>query len=231
MKNKKPLIIIIILFLIFSTVGLVKAGNVKFQVFSSGPTITRNIKSKTEIKFHKIVKQKYDVSCGSASLATIFQYYYNDEISEQEIINIIKNIKNIDTLKNSAGFTLLDLKMAAEFLGYKAYGLKGDIKAIRKLDLPIIVLLNSPKGPHFVVIKEVKTNSVKIADPALGNLNLSIEKFKSQWNKTLLAIESKNSIGNNNFSSFEKPNLPQENHIFNLIENNWTRLPKDHKEF
>lgn len=231
MKIRKKLIIFLILLLLISLFGRLKAGNISFNIFSSGTRITRNIKSKTEIKFDNIVKQKYDVSCGSAALATIFRYYYNDEITEQEVINIIKNLKNISTLKNSSGFTLMDLKRAAQFLGYKAHGLKGSINAIRKLNLPMIVLIDSPKGPHFVVIKSIQTNSVNIADPALGNITLSIKDFKSQWNNTLLAIESKNKVGNNNFSDFEEPKLPQKNQIFNLIKNNWTILPTDYREF
>ena len=229
-KDYYTTIIFLMLILIVSSLS-VQAGNISFQIFSSGSRITRNIKSKTEIKFDNIVKQKYDVSCGSAALATIFQYYYNDETTEQEIINIIKSLKNMSTLKNSSGFTLLDLKRAAKFLGYKAHGLKGSVNEIRKLNLPMIVLLNSPKGPHFVVIKSVNESSVDIADPALGNLTLSIESFKSQWNNTLLAIESNNRVGNNNFSEFEKPDLPTKNAIFNLMENNWTILPTDYSEF
>ena len=231
MKNKNSIIIILLMLILIGSSLTIQAGNVGFQIFSSGMRITQDVKSKTEIKFHNIVKQKYDVSCGSAALATIFQYYYSDQITEQEIINIIKNLKNISTLKNSNGFTLLDLKTAAEFLGYKAHGLKGSVQAIRKLNLPMIVLLDSPKGPHFVVIKSIESDVVNIADPALGNISLSIETFKKQWNNTLLAIESKNRVGNNNFSNFEKPELPERNQVFNLMNNNWTTRTFDIKEF
>src|SRR6056297_1304209 len=98
MKNKYSIIVILLLVILIGSNLTIQAGNVSFQIFSSGLRITQDVKSKTEIKFHNIVKQKYDVSCGSASLATILQYYYSDQVSEQEIINIIKNLKNINTL-------------------------------------------------------------------------------------------------------------------------------------
>ena len=228
-KNFKFIMIVLLILLLFT--NSIYAGNVSFRIFSSGIRIDRDIKSKTEIKFHNIVKQKYDVSCGSAALATIFQYYYDEKITEQQIIDIIKNIKSISTLENSEGFTLLDLKMAAEFLDYKGYGYKGSISAMKKLDLPKIVLLNSPKGDHFVVIKNIGSEYVEIADPALGNIRLTIENFKSQWNNTLLAIESKNRVGSNNFSKFENPKLTSESRLLNITSNEWIETPVNFKEF
>ncbi len=228
-RNIKFMIIILVVLLLFS--NPIYAANVGFRIFSSGIRIEREIKSKTEIKFHNIVKQKYDISCGSAALATILQYYYEDQVTEQRIIDIIKNIKNIRTLKNSSGFTLLDLKMAAEFLNYKAYGYKGSISAMKKLELPKIVLLDSPKGDHFVVIKNIGGKYVEIADPALGNIRLTIETFKSQWNNTLLAVESKNKVGSNNFSKFEEPTLTSEKRLLNMTSADWIDTPVDFKEF
>jgi len=228
-RNMKFFIIVLVVLLLFS--NPIYAANVSFRIFSSGIRIEREIKSKTEIKFHNIVKQKYDVSCGSAALATIFQYYYDEKITEQKIIDVIKNIKNISTLENSNGFTLLDLKMAAEFLGYKAYGYKGSISAMKKLDLPKIVLLNSPKGDHFVVIKNIGSKYVEIADPALGNIRLTIETFKSQWNNTLLAVESENKVGSNNFSKFEDPKLTSESKLLNITSTDWIDTPVDFREF
>lgn len=207
------------------------AGNVNFRVFSSGIKINRTVKSKTEIRFENIVKQKYDVSCGSAALATIFNYYYDDEITEQKIIDTIKNFKNISTLENSSGFTLLDLKNAAELYNYNAYGLKGTLDQIKNINLPMIVLLNSPQGPHFVVIKNIRANQVDIADPALGNISLKTNKFKEQWNNIVLAIESKTTLGRNNFSKNSTPKVVNPDKLVNELNDSWIDSPVNFEEF
>lgn len=45
-----------------------------------------DILSVPEIQFDEVVKQKLDTSCGSAALATILRYYYQEPVSEEEII-------------------------------------------------------------------------------------------------------------------------------------------------
>ena len=224
-----------IIVILFSLLTLISsnsiAGNINFKIFSSGISINRSIKSKTEIRFDKIVKQKYDVSCGSAALATIFNYYYDHKITEQEIINKIKNFKNMTTLENSSGFTLLDLKNVAELYNYNAYGLKGSLDQIKNIDLPMIVLINSPQGPHFVVIKNITNNKVNLADPALGNISLEINEFKKQWNNIVLAIESKVNPGNNNFSKNNTAEIVNSSQLLNNLNDHWIKTPVNYIEF
>jgi hypothetical protein len=101
MKISKNNILIITILIIFSFSIIVNAGNVGFKIFSSGMRINKEVESIAELRFKNVVKQKYDISCGSAALATIFQYNYNDDISEQEIIDMIMGIKNLSSLKKS----------------------------------------------------------------------------------------------------------------------------------
>src|SRR6056297_746584 len=219
MKSLKIIILILILLLSFSNNLL--AENVSFRISSSGMRINAKVESIAELRFKNIVKQKYDVSCGSAALATIFQYNYNDDISEQEIIDMILGVKNISSLKNESGFTLLDLKMAAEFFGYTVHGLKGSLTAIKQIQLPMIVLLDAPQGPHFVVIRKIDDVSVQVADPALGNKSIKIEVFNEQWNNILLAVENKNRVLNNDLKMFEIPLLTGGKQIFRTLNDNW----------
>ncbi|MDZ7671221.1 MAG: C39 family peptidase [Halanaerobiales bacterium] len=229
--RKKIKLIIIIFTLLTLISSSTNAGNINFNIISSGIKINRTVKSKTEIRFDNIIKQKYDVSCGSAALATIFNYYYDDKITEQEIIDTIKNFKNISTLENSSGFTLLDLKNAAELYNYNAYGLKGSLNQIKNISLPMIVLLNSPQGPHFVVIKNITDNQVNLADPALGNITLEINEFKEQWNNIVLAIESKTKSGRNNFSKKNTPKVVNPDKLANKLSSTWIETPVNFNEF
>src|SRR6056297_451650 len=222
MKVDKIIFInILIILLVFSISGFTFADNVSFRIFSSGMRVNTTVESIAELRFKNVVKQKYDVSCGSAALATIFQYNYNDEVTEQEIIDMILGIKNISSLKDESGFTLLDLKKAAEFFGYTVHGLKGSLTAIKQIQLPMIVLLDAPQGPHFVVIRKIDDVSVQVADPALGNKSIKIEVFNEQWNNILLAVENKNRVLNNDLKMFEIHLLTGGKQIFRTLNDNW----------
>jgi predicted double-glycine peptidase len=231
MKISKNNILIITILIIFSFSIIVNAGNVGFKIFSSGMRINKEVESIAELRFKNVVKQKYDISCGSAALATIFQYNYNDDISEQEIIDMILGIKNLSSLKNQSGFSLLDLKMAAEFFDYNAYGLTGSLSAIKQIKLPMIVLLDAPQGPHFVVLRKINEDSVQVADPALGNQTMKIDAFEKQWNKILLAIESKNKALNDEIENPLFPIMTGGSRLLRTLNDNWVRLPFSLGEF
>ena len=42
-----------------------------------------------EKKFHQVVRQQYDFSCGSAALATLMTYHYEQAIDEQTAFDIM----------------------------------------------------------------------------------------------------------------------------------------------
>lgn len=156
-----------------------------------------DILSVPEIQFDEVVKQKLDTSCGSAALATILRYYYQEPVSEEEIILGITGGKGVPP----SGFSLLDLKVEAERRGYTVYGLKGTVEALRQLEIPFIVLLRFGDYAHFVVVKQV-SEKVYIGDPALGNLVIDIEEFRSRWNGILLLIVGNNASAN---AAFRRP--------------------------
>jgi predicted double-glycine peptidase len=144
---------------------------------------------------------------------------------------MILGIKNISNLNKESGFNLLDLKRAAEFFGYTAYGLKGSLEAIKQIKLPMIVLLNAPQGPHFVVLRKINEDSVQVADPALGNQTMKIEAFKKQWNNILLAIESKNKVLIDELENPLFPIITGGSNILRTLNDNWVRLPLNLGEF
>lgn len=61
--------------------------------------LDKKILSWVEIKDKNVTKQRYDYSCGSASLSTILKYYYNIDVSEREILDAILLSKGIDINK------------------------------------------------------------------------------------------------------------------------------------
>ena len=48
---------------------------------------------------------------------------------------------------------------------------------------PVIVPINAQGYPHFVVFRGATTNRVLLADPAFGNVTLSVNKFRDAWIK------------------------------------------------
>ena len=58
--------------------------------------ITKPIKSWIEFKNENLTRQDYDYSCGSASLSTVMKYYYDQNISEKDVLDAVLEIKGID---------------------------------------------------------------------------------------------------------------------------------------
>ncbi|WP_200762612.1 C39 family peptidase [Nitrosophilus alvini] len=150
------------------------------------------VKSATELKTKNIVKQKHDFSCGSAAVATLFKYYLNDPVTEEQVIKGLFHFGNKKKIIENRGFSLLDIKKLANALGYKVGGYKTDVEGLVTLGKPAIVTIVIGNYKHFVVFRGVHKNRVFLADPALGNTIVSVKKFEKMWYKNIaLIIEPK----------------------------------------
>ncbi len=127
------------------------------------------------------VRQEEAMDCGLASLATIL-LYYNKPYS-------LDYLKEMAEYNNKLGTNFFQLYSIAIELGFKATALNlSNTKILNDIKLPCIAQLrSSTETMHFVVIYEVKINSIIIADPAKGLRELSFERFsKCFTNKVLL---------------------------------------------
>lgn len=175
--------------LLTAATGAAGATEYTFSSGLPGVKFRADVESAADLQFKHIVRQKTDISCGSAALATILQYYYGDPVSEDEILKEMLNGRSPEQVRQGNGFSLLEVKSAAEKLGYVARGLKGSAEALRYLRVPAIVLVNSNRFPHFVAVRGIVDDIVVLADPALGNVVMTLNEFQSRWNGVLLAIE------------------------------------------
>lgn len=159
----------------------------------SGLQFKKPVKTWKDLVEKNIVMQALDYSCGAASLATLMRYYFQETIDEKVVLTTLTKILGADTVKNKrkAGFSLLDLKKAAEHLGYQAMGIKLQISALSKLRGPVLVHLKIPKGEHFVILRGIKADRVFLADPARGNLRMPITKFAQEWSGATLVLAKK----------------------------------------
>lgn len=161
----------------------------------SGVSFEKKVKNMKEMKNQNVVHQSLDYSCGAAGLSTILNYYLNEPISEKDIIDSI--LKNVDVAKVRArkGFSLLDLKNFSEAMGYKVTGYKMDFDYLQELKKPVLVPIKFKNYRHFVIVRGVVGDRVFIADPAVGNMTMKINRFESIWlNGIGLVIERAASI-------------------------------------
>ena len=72
------------------------------------------------MKQRNVVMQKYDYSCGTTALATILQYFWNDPVSEQQILNVLLKVLTPDEIKDriEKGMAITDLRRVSVEMGY-----------------------------------------------------------------------------------------------------------------
>ncbi len=136
-----------------------------------------------DIRFKNIVRQNLDFSCGAAALSTLLTYYFEDPTPESEILEILET--SLGETENSkralSGYSLLDLKNAAEAKGYDAAGYRLSFEQLQRLASPVIVYVVPLGYKHFAVLRGVTGDRVWLADPSRGNLRMSISRFKNEW--------------------------------------------------
>jgi predicted double-glycine peptidase len=139
------------------------------------------VRSLLEMRHEGVVIQRWDVSCGAAALATVLTYTLADPVSEREVAQSMLRLTEPLRVKARGGFSLLDLKRYAEGRGYHAAGFRQlDLDGLAELRSPIVPI-NVRGDPHFVVVRGLNADGVRLADPAFGNWVMSVERFKAAW--------------------------------------------------
>ena len=150
--------------------------------------IRPKVRSQLDLKSRNVVRQRFDFSCGSATTATLFNYYLGEPISEKEAIQGLFKYGNKRNILKNRGFSLLDIKRFAAAKGYKVYGYKTDIEGLVELGKPAIVTITLGNYKHFVIFRGVYKGRVFLADPALGNTIVSIKEFNKMWFRNIALI-------------------------------------------
>lgn len=145
------------------------------------------VESLKERRFHQVVHQNYDFSCGSAALATLLKFHYNRPVEEQEVLEAMFKVGNQEKIRKQ-GFSLLDMKKYLASLGMRSDGYRVTLDRLAKAHIPAIVLINNHGYMHFVVIKGVTKTHVLIGDPALGKRVMVRKDFEPMWNGIIFAI-------------------------------------------
>ncbi|MDH3432347.1 MAG: C39 family peptidase [Gammaproteobacteria bacterium] len=176
-----------------------QAGAVWLPGIGGGDNVS--VKSIKERKFEQVVRQQYDFSCGSAALATLLTYHYENPIDEQTAFDYMYENGDPEKIKR-AGFSLLDMKSYLEGNGYKADGFEATLDTVAEASVPAITLLNVRGYRHFVVVKGVTDDEVLVGDPALGLKFFDRDEFEAMWgNGILFIITSEVEVGKKYFNS------------------------------
>jgi predicted double-glycine peptidase len=169
-----------------STFAIVRSANKEFQV---------PVESWWGLQRENIVMQRYDYSCGAAALATVVQYYWGDDISEQQILLAMFDRMTEAELQDrmANGLTMTDLRRAAVEAGYLSSMVRRNLAQLSEVRIPVVLRIEKDGYEHFVVYRGIVDDRVFLADPIRGHVRLSIHEFAQQWtDNTVLVVVKKN---------------------------------------
>ncbi|WP_430462462.1 C39 family peptidase [Thalassolituus sp. LLYu03] len=139
-------------------------------------------------KFRNVVRQAYDYSCGSAALTTLLDFYLGRNFQERQVMEGLLRFGETERIVQRRGFSLLDMKRLVTALGHPSGGFKAEAKDLLELDHPAIAPIEYAGFKHFVVIRAVYDNRVYLADPSLGNISFTLDRFLEIWDNNVLFI-------------------------------------------
>lgn len=135
------------------------------------------VKSYQEVRKFGIVQQTSTASCGQAALTMLF-HRWGWDMTEDQVQGALNLQDSADGLipdllqSRDVPRSLLDLKVASEFLGMKARVVEFDSLRQAALNAPILLLVADTgtllgQG-HFVLLEQVVDSWVCISDPLQG---------------------------------------------------------------
>ncbi len=135
------------------------------------------------------IMQSTNYTCGPAALATVLNNL-GINTTESELADLAGT--------DESGTTMYGLVQAAQVKGIKATGMKLFINELKKND---IVFLNTAEVAHYSVVKEVTNESVKLADPSLGNIEVSKYGFEKVYSGNVLVVNDPTVLSENLLNS------------------------------
>lgn len=192
MEQRRLLACILILKALVGDVNMADTSGLDSFPSTAGETTVRRHTLK-ELRDQYVVKQHLDYSCGAAALATLMIFYYGEDTSEKAILDLL-NIrlqtmtKEEQARKKRIGFSLLDLKIVAEQMGYQAAGFRLTLDQLRQLAAPVIVYVRPFDYHHFAVLRGIAGDRVFLADPSRANLRMSLSRFADEYGGIIFVL-------------------------------------------
>jgi len=163
------------------------AGSINVNGIAGGGNYEVPMSTFLEMRFKTVYKQQFDFSCGSAALASLLTFHYDDAVTEQSVF--IDMYQNGDQQKiQKLGFSLLDIKLYLERRGYRADGFKIDLDQLVTAHVPALTIINKNGYMHFVIIKGIDARDVLVGDPAVGVKAIPRDEFEDMWQHRILFL-------------------------------------------
>lgn len=121
----------------------------------------------------RIVKQDLDYSCGAASLATLLNSFYGQNLTEEALLQAMD--------KGDGRASFEDMARALPEFGFRAQGFAASWEQLARLRMPVILYVKHRKDDHFTVLRGISGDTVWLADPSLGNRTYSQAQFLAMW--------------------------------------------------
>ncbi|HKJ96020.1 MAG TPA: C39 family peptidase [Gammaproteobacteria bacterium] len=167
--------------------------------FAGGAVLHMSVTSMAERKWERTFPQKYDFSCGSASVATLLTYHYDKPTRPEDVFKTMYQHGDQKKIR-AQGFSMLDLKRYLDYRGLNAAGFRMDLDALEKIGAPAIALVNTRGYRHFVVIKGIRGNEVLVGDPAGGAAIVTKQLMESIWSGIVLAGRTEVALARSHFN-------------------------------
>ncbi|WP_432703681.1 C39 family peptidase [Methanothermobacter thermautotrophicus] len=164
-----------------------------------------------------MVLQASNYTCGPAALATILQRL-GVNTTEDELAELAGTTED--------GTTMQGLLEAARAMGMNATGMRLSISELRA---NMIAYTISDGIGHYTVINEITGDTVKLADPSLGNIEMSIDDFAQIYSGNALVITAPKVQAQevNKTESNENTNLSEP--VNNLTDTSSTDVQTDNR--
>lgn len=192
-------------FLILITLTLLSqsafSGMVALNTIGAGGNFSIAVSSIAELRFKTVYKQQFDFSCGSATLASLLSFHYDDTVSEYSVFSDMYEHGDKSKIQEK-GFSLLDMQRYLALRGYKSNGFNITLKQLEKAQVPAITIINNNGYLHFVIIKSSNNQEVLIGDPAVGVKVIALNEFKKLWeNRIVFVIQDKKEIASDHYNN------------------------------
>jgi len=158
-------------------------------LYATGAFADRPVRSLLEIRQSNIVMQQWDNSCGAAALATVLTYHKDFPVSEKQVAEGMLRHTDPGKVRKRGGFSLLDMKGYAGYIGFKGEGYRAMGLADLAAKVPAIVPVRARGYDHFVVVRRIENGRVHIADPGFGNYSMPAARFAASWPGIAFVLE------------------------------------------
>jgi len=132
-----------------------------------------------------ISMQKFDYSCGSAALTTLANQQLGLTLGEAEVIEGLLTYGETEKIREGRRFSLLDMKRYLASINIKSAGYSVELEDLPDIPAPAIMSIEIKGFRHFVVFQGVINGHIILADPAFGNMSITLKKFQSLWKQKI----------------------------------------------